>query len=45
LHELNISTFRALSGIDPAIALAKLDFCEVFANEFVNKANAKHPKG
>jgi len=39
------TAFHALASIDPEIARAKLDLAAVYTNEFVNKANARYPKG
>lgn len=39
------TAFRALASIDKEIAAAKLDLGAVFTNEFVQKANARYPKG
>ena len=36
---------RALASIDPEIAAAKIDLGALFTNDFVNRANAKYPKG
>ena len=36
---------RALASIDPEIAAAKIDLGALFTNDFVNRANARYPKG
>ncbi len=39
------TAFRALASVDAELAKAKLDLNAVYTNDFVKKANAKHPKG
>lgn len=39
------TAFRALGSVDAEIAKAKLDLNAVYTNAFVQKANAKYPKG
>jgi NitT/TauT family transport system substrate-binding protein len=39
------TAYRALSSVDEKIAAAKLDLNAVYTNAFVQKANAKYPKG
>jgi NitT/TauT family transport system substrate-binding protein len=39
------TALRALDGIDPELAKAKIDLKAVYTNDFVKKANAKYPKG
>ncbi|TSE24288.1 ABC transporter substrate-binding protein [Tepidimonas aquatica] len=39
------TAFRALGSVDDKLAAAKLDLNAVYTNAFVQKANAKYPKG
>ena len=39
------TAFRALASVDKELAAAKLDLNAVYTNAFVQKANAKYPKG
>ncbi|MDP3835668.1 MAG: ABC transporter substrate-binding protein [Hydrogenophaga sp.] len=39
------TAFRALASVDKDLAAAKLDLNAVYTNAFVQKANAKYPKG
>lgn len=39
------TAFRALASVDDKLATAKLDLNAVYTNSFVQKANAKYPKG
>ena len=39
------TAFRALASVDDKLAAAKLDLNAVYTNAFVQKANAKYPKG
>jgi len=39
------TAFRALASVDDKLAAAKLDLAAVYTNVFVQKANAKYPKG
>ncbi|MBL0918993.1 MAG: ABC transporter substrate-binding protein [Hydrogenophaga sp.] len=39
------TAFRALGSVDAELAKAKLDLSAVYTNAFVQKANAKYPKG
>ena len=39
------TAFRALASVDAELAKAKLDLNAVYTNAFVQKANAKYPKG
>ncbi|MDT4872671.1 hypothetical protein FQZ97_1078680 [compost metagenome] len=39
------TAFRALASVDEKLAAAKLDLSAVYTNAFVQKANAKYPKG
>lgn len=39
------TAFRALASVDPKLGAAKLDLNAVYTNNFVQKANAKYPKG
>ncbi|MCW5656029.1 ABC transporter substrate-binding protein [Hydrogenophaga sp.] len=39
------TAFKALASVDAEIAKAKLDLNAVYTNSFVQKANAKYPKG
>ncbi|MFP5467389.1 MAG: ABC transporter substrate-binding protein [Gammaproteobacteria bacterium] len=39
------TAFRALASVDSKLAAAKLDLNAVYTNAFVQKANAKYPKG
>jgi NitT/TauT family transport system substrate-binding protein len=39
------TAFRALASVDSKLAAAKLDLNDVYTNAFVQKANAKYPKG
>ncbi|WP_295550623.1 ABC transporter substrate-binding protein [Limnohabitans sp. Rim8] len=39
------TAFRALASVDAKLGAAKLDLNAVYTNSFVQKANAKYPKG
>ena len=39
------TALRALASVDDKIAAAKLDLNAVYTNAYVQKANAKYPKG
>ena len=39
------TAFRALASVDAKLGAAKLDLNAVYTNNFVQKANAKYPKG
>jgi NitT/TauT family transport system substrate-binding protein len=39
------TAFRALASVDAKMAAAKLDLSAVYTNAFVQKSNAKYPKG
>ncbi|MDM7942083.1 MAG: ABC transporter substrate-binding protein [Hydrogenophaga sp.] len=39
------TAFRALASVDEKLAAARLDLNAVYTNAFVQKANAKYPKG